>query len=329
MKMQKSSHPTRVRKGFTLIELLVVIAIIAILAAILFPVFARARENARRSSCSSNLKQIGLATMQYNQDYDESMYPHRFNNTPNPLLSTNGGSYSTTQIDGGAAGKIFWISLLQPYTKSLQVFQCPSNPHGWVGGDDKGAGCGGHVGAGADPSGCDGHGYGGQNSYGHNDAFLSPAGSFAGNGGTPYVVKLSQIQKPATTIAVVDASYYGAVPDITNASGLANMNGAPYQGTAAQTADTAFLAAQSGTNTGQYESYWKNIGNAEYSWAYPGPSNADAVTAGKARHLETINALFADGHVKSLRYEKAVGDICLWAVDGTFNGTTISHPSCP
>jgi prepilin-type N-terminal cleavage/methylation domain-containing protein len=63
--------PSRKRTGFTLIELLVVIAIIAILAAILFPVFARARENARRASCQSNLKQIGLAVYQYTQDYDE------------------------------------------------------------------------------------------------------------------------------------------------------------------------------------------------------------------------------------------------------------------
>ncbi|RYG53119.1 DUF1559 domain-containing protein, partial [bacterium] len=63
------------RKAFTLIELLVVIAIIAILAAILFPVFGRARENARRSSCQSNLKQIGLGIMQYTQDYDERIIP--------------------------------------------------------------------------------------------------------------------------------------------------------------------------------------------------------------------------------------------------------------
>ena len=95
------------RKGFTLIELLVVIAIIAILAAILFPVFGRARENARRSSCQSNLKQIGLGFAQYRQDND---------------------SYSViedTTIDGKAAG---WTDALQPYLKSTQIYQCPSDP---------------------------------------------------------------------------------------------------------------------------------------------------------------------------------------------------------
>jgi prepilin-type N-terminal cleavage/methylation domain-containing protein len=71
MKIEIRSAPRQ--RGFTLIELLVVIGIISVLAAILFPVFGRARENARRSSCKSNLKQIGLGIMQYTQDYDEMM----------------------------------------------------------------------------------------------------------------------------------------------------------------------------------------------------------------------------------------------------------------
>ena len=100
------------RSGFTLIELLVVIAIIAILAAILFPVFARARENARRSSCQSNLKQIGLGILQYNQDYDERM-PASFS--------------ANVSINGSAPMEAAWAVLVQPYVKSAQLFVCPSN----------------------------------------------------------------------------------------------------------------------------------------------------------------------------------------------------------
>src|SRR5215216_5164352 len=90
--------------AFTLIELLVVIAIIAILAAILFPVFGRARENARKSSCASNLKQIGLGIMQYTQDYDET-YPFRVN----------------------PASTISWRTFAFPYVKSTDLYRCPSN----------------------------------------------------------------------------------------------------------------------------------------------------------------------------------------------------------
>lgn len=97
------------RKGFTLIELLVVIAIIAILAAILFPVFAKAREKARQSSCLSNLKQLGLSFMMYAQDYDER-FP-----------GNHGGRDWTTYVDPTA-----WWKTVNPYIKNSQIWFCPS-----------------------------------------------------------------------------------------------------------------------------------------------------------------------------------------------------------
>jgi prepilin-type N-terminal cleavage/methylation domain-containing protein/prepilin-type processing-associated H-X9-DG protein len=102
----------RTKAAFTLIELLVVIAIIALLAAILFPVFARARENARKSSCANNLKQIGIGIRQYTQDFDE-LYPITTTNTATPNTGTGRG----------------WAFNMGPYLKNLQIFQCPSEPN--------------------------------------------------------------------------------------------------------------------------------------------------------------------------------------------------------
>ncbi len=129
--MQKSQHK---KSGFTLIELLVVIAIIAILAAILFPVFAQAREKARQASCTSNVKQIGLAWMMYVQDYDESYPPTNsiqnaasgWINNPafttkypckpcRPVLASNPAVYYDPTI------------YAVPYIKSIDIFKCPSD----------------------------------------------------------------------------------------------------------------------------------------------------------------------------------------------------------
>ena len=96
------------RRGFTLIELLVVIAIIAILAAILFPVFARAREKARQASCSSNVKQIGLAFIMYCSDYDDR-HPSVYDDGPHPAMP-----------------RIIWADKILPYVKNRELFLCPS-----------------------------------------------------------------------------------------------------------------------------------------------------------------------------------------------------------
>jgi prepilin-type N-terminal cleavage/methylation domain-containing protein/prepilin-type processing-associated H-X9-DG protein len=101
------------RKGFTLIELLVVIAIIAILAAILFPVFARAREKARQTSCLSNLKQLGLSLQMYSQDYDEQHPRYYFI----PIAGYD---------DGVSKGGVCVYSEILPYCKNAQIFACPS-----------------------------------------------------------------------------------------------------------------------------------------------------------------------------------------------------------
>lgn len=156
-------------RGFTLIELLVVIAIISILAAILFPVFARARENARRSACLSNSKQIALAAAQYTQDYDETLVSYR---------------YRPSSYYG-------WQVALMPYIKSTQVFVCPSArklslcPASYP---DK------------DPAIVSSTGLG-SGSYGYNNAYLGDE-----YGGTLYDRKLAALARPAETVMVTEIS---------------------------------------------------------------------------------------------------------------------------
>jgi prepilin-type N-terminal cleavage/methylation domain-containing protein/prepilin-type processing-associated H-X9-DG protein len=128
---------SRKRHAFTLIELLVVIAIIAILAAILFPVFAQAREKARQASCMSNLKQFGTAVMMYNQDYDE-LFPITL---PNNGVTNSANNTIWTVPESVLAAppaspltRSYWAIAIQPYLKNYNIYQCPSgartNPTG-------------------------------------------------------------------------------------------------------------------------------------------------------------------------------------------------------
>jgi prepilin-type N-terminal cleavage/methylation domain-containing protein/prepilin-type processing-associated H-X9-DG protein len=254
------------RSAFTLIELLVVIAIIAILAAILFPVFAQAREKARQTSCLSNTNQMGKATMMYAQDYDEQLFPYRTRDI-NPFAAE---LVSLGHVR--AADRTFYNQLLHPYVKSWDIWRCPSKPGAWV-----------NVARNCSDTELQFCSYGGQNSYSANN-YCFPA---------DLGLAMAAINAPANVIVLMDGSYYGALP--LNPPALGSFN-----------------------PTGSYLRYWKNIGNSYvFRWAStsgPGtePTDEEAVRLGKSRHSAQINCQFADGHTKSINYDRLLTDITLW-----------------
>src|SRR5580658_9612710 len=122
--MQRIARPCSSRSAFTLIELLVVIAIIAILAAILFPVFARAREAARATVCLSNVKQLSLGAMMYVQDYDERFWAWNWG------FDCNGGNTSNG-VTLPRNSNAFWTMAIYPYVKNKLIYQCPDDILQW------------------------------------------------------------------------------------------------------------------------------------------------------------------------------------------------------
>jgi prepilin-type N-terminal cleavage/methylation domain-containing protein/prepilin-type processing-associated H-X9-DG protein len=132
-KCQRASRSHK-RRGFTLIELLIVISIIALLAAILFPAFRGARESARRASCASNLKQVGLGIMQYSQDYDERL-PGAVSNAAGSGQLGGWAYYTSYDTSTYTANFDMGKGSIYPYVKSTQIFVCPSDTAGRLSGN--------------------------------------------------------------------------------------------------------------------------------------------------------------------------------------------------
>ncbi len=270
------------KRAFTLIELLVVIAIIAILAAILFPVFAQAKLQAKKTAGLSQVKQIGTAVHIYLADYDDVLMPYRHGSSAGPVINPNyiqwasaGDPRAATWDAQGNTTKraIFFSDMLQVYIKTDQIWNSPGYNEAWTTFQNKGTWD------------VNFHSYGGQNSYAANNYLLGSNVGFA----------LSGVAETSNTLLFVDATYYNALP------------AQPTAGFCQLTTPTL--------NPNTYAHYWKHLGNNKHNFNSPGnpdpddPSNAQVWANINNRYSQTLNVVRTDSSGKALNAKSLVYDL--------------------
>jgi prepilin-type N-terminal cleavage/methylation domain-containing protein/prepilin-type processing-associated H-X9-DG protein len=274
------------RRGFTLIELLVVIAIIAILAAILFPVFARAREKARQISCLSNMKQLGMALMMYAQDWDDT-YPRCY--------------IYMDPSKGGSAGYHHWSGITAPYVTNWNVYVCPSDPNKGV--------------QPTNGSMYNGTGFDNQAprlSYVANE-FLMGRGSTATARLYYQGVMTGAVDAPADTIALTDAtSHPGAWWGGSSVSGNALKSHRPTNPCAPPSNNNDAANNTAGATYIDIGTALSEIANADAN-SDKGIDNTDSAQTfldytQPDRHNGGANYTFADGHAKWLTFQTVMNN---------------------
>lgn len=342
------------RRAFTLVELLVVIAILSILAAILFPVFARAKGEAKRTQCLSNVKQIGTATHLYLVDNDDAYFSDRFNcggsaangytavsvcaaYILNGALSPDAPDQSNTSLAGGTSSspaneRQFWVYTLYPYTKSYSLFKDPDSVNTFYPGS--GVVVSFTTGDGAQAS----QDYGGENSYGTNFGWITTAvASKGGATNAPAGVAASSIPRTASTIFFMDSGYWKVGPDVVNATGFTvcshlTSGSCPDSGGTNAEYYQLIGGTQTANQSPYFVSFWANQGagnysqngsNPRYVTSATSPSSSQFLSTVITRHDGRFNAVFIDGHAKNLPYQQTIGDVCLWTTD-----VEGPHPAC-
>lgn len=292
-------HPiSSQRRGFTLIELLVVIAIIAILAAILFPVFAQAKAAAKKTQGLAQAKQIGLATQLYMDTADDNLMPYRFvaataevNPTYLKLKAANDPRAATMKSQGATTIKtVFFSDMLEPFCKSKDIFKSPGNSEAWSGYQDKGTWDSGF------------HSYGGQNSYGANTYLLKPSSEASPAAPTSQ----SSIAEVSNTLLFVDATYYNVLPAMPGGT-YCQLNGVTF-----------------GSPAG-YTQYWKHLGNNKHNFNNPGNNDPDNATNApviqkiESRFSGQLNVVRADSSAKALTAKTVIYDLRSKGKDSFWN----------